>query len=106
MFSNLPFQDLKQAHTETVIPVTFEDYQQKQKFNNVNEFISHRSQQNIKPLSEQQALNYLKNREKDDEERSARRAYDLARQTELAKQRDQEFWASIQLLNYTPPKNK
>jgi hypothetical protein len=98
LFSSLPFQDLKQAHTETVIPVTFEDYQQKQKFNNVNEMISHRSQQNIKPLSEQQAMNYLKNREKNDEERSVRRAYDLAKQTELAQQRNQDFWASIQFL--------
>ena len=98
LFSSLPFQDLKQAHTETVIPVTFEDYQQKQKFNNVNEMISHRSQQNIKPLSEQQAMNYLKNREKNDEERTVRRAYDLAKQTELAQQRNQDFWASIQFL--------
>jgi hypothetical protein len=98
LFSSLPFQDLKQAHTETVIPVTFEDYQQKQKFNNVNEMISHRGQQNVKPLSEQQALDYLNNREKNDEEKSVRRAYDLAKQTELAQQRNQEFWASIQLL--------
>uniref|UniRef100_A0A6C0HDI6 J domain-containing protein n=1 Tax=viral metagenome TaxID=1070528 RepID=A0A6C0HDI6_9ZZZZ len=98
LFSSLPFQDLRQAHTETVVPVTFEDYQQKQKFNSVNEMISHRSQQNIKPLSEQQALNYLKNREKNDEERSVRRAYDLAKQTELAQQRSQDFWSSIQML--------
>lgn len=98
LFSSLPFQDLKLAHTETVIPVTFEDYQQKQKFNNVNEMISHRGQQNVKPLSEQQALDYLNNREKNDEEKSVRRAYDLAKQTELAQQRNQEFWASIQLL--------
>jgi len=98
LFSALPFQDLRQAHTETVIPVTFEDYQQKQKFNNVNEMISHRSQQNVKPLSEQQAMDYLKNREKNDEERSVRRAYDLAKQTELAQQRNQDFWASIQFL--------
>jgi hypothetical protein len=60
--------------------------------------ISHRSQQNIKPLSEQQALDYLKHREQNDEERSVRRAYQLAKQTELAQQRDQEFWSSIQLL--------
>ena len=52
LFSSLPFQDLKQAHTETVIPVTYEDYQQKQKFNSLNEMISYRSQQNIKPLSD------------------------------------------------------
>jgi len=98
LFSTLPYQDLRRAHTETVIPVTFEDYQQKQKFNSVNEMISHRSQQNVKPLSEQQALNYLKNRDKNDEEKSVRRAYDLAKQTELAQQKNAEFWSSIQFL--------
>ena len=98
LFSSLAFQDLKQAHTETVIPVTTDDYEQKMKFNNVNEMMSYRGQQNIVPLSEQQALQYLKNREKNDEEKSIRRAFDLAKQTELAQQRNQEFWASLQLL--------
>jgi hypothetical protein len=98
LFSSLAFQDLKQAHTETVIPVTSDDYEQKVKFNNVNEMLSYRDQQNIIPLSEQQALQYLKNREKNDEEKSIRRAFDLAKQTELAQQRNQEFWASLQLL--------
>jgi hypothetical protein len=98
LFSSLSFQDLKQAHTETVIPVTSDDYEQKVKFNNVNEMLKYRGQQNIIPLSEQQALQYLKNREKNDEEKSIRRAFDLAKQTELAQQRNQEFWASLQLL--------
>jgi hypothetical protein len=98
LFSSLAFQDLKQAHTETVIPVTSDDYEQKVKFNNVNEMLKYRGQQNIIPLSEQQALQYLKNREKNDEEKSIRRAFDLAKQTELAQQRNQEFWASLQLL--------
>jgi hypothetical protein len=98
LFSSLPFQDLRQAHTETVIPVTLEDYENKQKFNNINDMISHRSQQNIKPLSEQQAMNYLKNRDKNDEDRSSRRAYDLAKQTELAQLRNNDFWSSVQLL--------
>ena len=99
LFSSLPFQDLRQAHTETVIPVTFEDYENKQKFNTVNEMLSYRSQQNIKPLSEQQAFDYLKNRENNDKEQSARRAYDLAKQTELAQQKNNNFWASLQLLD-------
>ena len=62
MFSSLPYQDLHQAHTESVIPVTDEDYENKQKFNNVNEFVSYRNTQDTKPLSEMQALEYLNNR--------------------------------------------
>jgi curved DNA-binding protein CbpA len=98
LFSALAYQDLRQAHTETVIPVTHEDYENKLKFKSVNEYISYRGQQDTKPLSEAQALNYLKTREKNDEDRSTRVAYELAKQTELAERRNQDFWASIQLL--------
>ena len=38
MFSKLPYQDLKKAHTETVIGVTDEDYDKMQKFNTVEEY--------------------------------------------------------------------
>ena len=99
MFSSLPYQDLYQAHTTTVIPVTEEDYNSKQKFNNVNEFVSYRNSQDTKPLSEQQALQYLNGRTKTDEESSVKRAYDLAKQSELVKQNSQAFWAGIQLLH-------
>jgi hypothetical protein len=98
LFSNLAYQDLHQAHTQTVIPVTDEDYNNRQKFNNVNEFISHRNTQDTKPLSEQQALQYLNNRTKHEDEIAVSRAYQLAKQTEIAKQKNQEFWSNIKLI--------
>lgn len=98
MFSTLPYQDLYKAHTENVIPVTDEDYNSREKFNNVNEYISHRNNQNMKPLSEQQSEQYFNNRSKKEEEMAASRAYQLARQTELANQKSQEFWAGIQFI--------
>ena len=99
MFSSLPYQDLHQAHTESVIPVTDEDYENKQKFNNVNEFVSYRNTQDTKPLSEMQALEYLNNRNKKDDEMATSRAYQLAKQTELAKQKNNEFWSGLMLLD-------
>ena len=42
LFSSLQYEDLKKAHTETVIPVTHEDYVNSKKFNNVNELQSFR----------------------------------------------------------------
>lgn len=98
LFSGLGFQDLYKAHTETVIPVTEEDYEQKQKFNNVNEFVSYRNSQDTKPLSEQQAQQYLNQRNTKEEEKAVRRAYELAKQTEQAKLNNQEFWSGLQLL--------
>jgi hypothetical protein len=98
LFSGLGFQDLYKAHTETVIPVTEEDYENKQKFRSVNEYQSYRNNQDTKPLSEQQAMQYLNQKNEKEEEKAVRRAYELAKQTELAKQKNQEFWSGLQLL--------
>jgi len=98
IFSQLKYQDLYQAHTESVIPVTEEDYESIPKFDNVNEYMSFRSRQNIKPLSEQQAMQYIQNKTSEDEEKSIRRAYELARQSELAEQKNNEFWRNIMYL--------
>ena len=43
IFSNLPFQDLKKAHTETVVPVTMKDYS-KTKFESVESYVRYREQ--------------------------------------------------------------
>jgi hypothetical protein len=99
MFSNLPYQDLYKAHTESVIPVTDEDYNKKQKFKNVNEFVSYRNNQDVNPLTEQQAHNFLMEKNRKEEEVSVRRAYELAKQTEIAKQKNQSFWSNIKMLN-------
>jgi hypothetical protein len=101
MFSSLQYQDLHQAHTETVIPVTEEDYENKEKFNNVNEFAFFRDKQtqDFKPLSEQQSVEYLNNRDKKLEQDAVRRAYDLAKQTQEAEKRQQIFWRNIQMLH-------
>lgn len=100
LFSSLQYQDLHQAHTETVIPVTEEDYENVPKFDSVNQYMNYRDgqAQQFTPLSEQQALDYLKNRDKSADQDAVRRAYDLAKQTEEAQKKQQGFWSNIQLL--------
>jgi len=95
LFSSVPYQDLKQAHVESVIPVTDEDYNNVPKFKNVNEYVSYRNTQDTTPLSERQALNYLHNKEKLEDTASSKRAYELAKQTELAKEKNKDFWGGI-----------
>jgi hypothetical protein len=96
LFSSLQYQDLYKAHTETVIPITEEDYYSKEKFNTVNEYMTFRNGQNMKPLSEQQANQYLNQRAKKEEELATNRAYQLAKQTEIAHQKNELFWAKLQ----------
>ena len=98
LFSRLPFQDLQKAHTETVIPVTDEDYDSVPKFKNVNEYLNHRNKVDITPLSEQQAQQYLNQQNDRESEIAVRRAYELAKQSEIAKQKSQSFWGNLQFL--------
>jgi len=98
LFSSLPFQDLQKAHTETVIPVTEEDYEQREKFHSINEYQQFRNKQNIHPLSESEAESFFKNRDKYDEETSVKTAYHLAKQTELAQKKQSLFWSGLQML--------
>jgi len=101
LFSSLQYQDLHQAHTETVIPVTEEDYENVPKFGSMNDYMTYRDSeaQQFVPLSEKQALDYLKNREKTADQDAVRRAYELAKQTEEAQKKQKNFWSNIQLLN-------
>ena len=95
MFSSVGYQDLKQAHVESVIPVTDEDYANVQKFSTVNEYMTFRNTQNTVPLSEIQANKYLAEREKMESTMTNKRAYELARQAEAAKEKNKEFWGGI-----------
>ena len=101
LFSHLSYQDLKQAHCESVIPVTDEDYAKVKKFNNVNEYMSYRSNQDTKPLSEKQAFEYLQNKSKMDDQQASKRAYELAKQTEEAEKQNQTFWGNILRISNT-----
>ena len=78
-----------------MIPITEEDYHNIKKFNNVNEYVSYRNGQNIKPLSGTQLLEYLKNKKDIDDQEASKRAYDLAKQLEQVKQNSKSFWGNI-----------
>jgi len=100
MFSQLQYEDLQKAYTETIIPVTEEDdFDKRHQFKSLDEIKQHRNRQDTMPLSEQQALQYLSNKTKSADEKSVKVAYDLQKQLEQTKQRNQDFWKGLQLLN-------
>jgi hypothetical protein len=100
LFSSLAYQDLHQAHTETVIPITEADYHNIQKFGSVDEYMRHRDTQKLtmKPLTERESEKFLMKKSIQEEEQSTRRAFELAKQAEIAKQKNKEFWSGIQML--------
>ena len=96
----LQYQDLRQAHIETIIPITQEDYQNIPKFKSEQEYKLYRDRQNITPVSEQQAIKYLRERDKKTEEDSAHLAYYYAKQNEEHSKKNNDFWSSIKYLQY------
>jgi hypothetical protein len=97
LFSSLPYEDLRKAHTETVIPVTMEDYHNKKKYESIDEYKQARSVQDLSTpvLSELQSREYLRNRENLQGREATERAYKLAKQTEEADKKNKEFWSRI-----------
>lgn len=93
--NGLPFQDLKKAHLETIIPITSEDYNNMPKFRSVQEYKSHRDRQNITPLNEKEAVQKLKYKEKQMDEESAHLAFYYAKQNEEAAKKSNSFWSSL-----------
>ena len=93
-FSKLKYDDLKKAHSETVVPVTQEDYQNVKKYKNVNELEKARSSVN-KPLSLQQSEQYLKEQSLTNTTSACNVAYELIETQEKIKEKEKKWWAKF-----------
>ncbi len=98
MFSKLQYEDLKVAHTETVVPVTHEDFEKKKKYRNVEELNRFRKQQHIKAYSEKQSEILLKKRKDKESEMSVNTAYNLMKESEEAARSNEMWWKSLKQL--------
>lgn len=96
LFSNLSYQDIKQAHTESIIPVTDEDFHNTKKFNNIEEYKKYRNTQDTTPLSQSESNKILLNRNYQDETESSQRAYFYAKQLEESNKKNKDFWGKMQ----------
>jgi hypothetical protein len=98
MFSSLAYQDIKQAHTESVIPITDQDYDTIKKFNNVEEYTRYRNDQNTAPLSETESHSIMQKQINDDEVMTTNRAYYYAKEQEKNAKQNALFWGRLQSL--------
>lgn len=99
IFSKLNYEDVKKAHTESVIPVGEEDYNKILKFNNIEVLKQYRNSQNINPLNKKDADIYLRNKNKMDEEIATKTAYNLYKQEEQSKELNKKLWSNLKLLS-------
>jgi hypothetical protein len=92
LFSSLQYEDLKKAHTESVIPVTMEDYDNKKKYSSINEMQMFRDieRSNYNYSKEYQTTRLDKETALQVEE-DMKRAYRLAKQDEIVRDINKRF---------------
>jgi hypothetical protein len=92
------YTDLRQAYTQTLIPVTMDDYEKVQKFNNVSEYKKHRDNVNITPLSQEESNKRLLDKNQEENKKSAALAYKYIKESEQVKKNQQNFWSDLKQL--------
>jgi len=97
LFSKFQYEDLKKAHTESLIPVTNED--NINNYNSLEDIRNKRASQVISPLKREEATSLLNKSKEDENNISTARAYSLFKQDELNKQKNEKFWSNLKRLN-------
>ena len=100
VFSKLAYEDLKKAHTETVVPVTQEDYYNKEKYENVQDIKTARGRQNVTPLTQEHSNVLLNKQRYSSEEIATNLAYDLLKQEEESKRINEQWWGNLKQLKF------
>lgn len=98
MGSGLGFTDLRQAHVETIIPITQDDYEQIPKYRNLNDYKANRDRIDTKPLSKTEAERILLQNNRNLDQQSAALAYKYAQEAEKVRHNQQSFWGEIKRL--------
>jgi hypothetical protein len=104
-FSNLSndlttniYTDLKSAYTQTLIPVTNDDYENITKFNSLSEYKQYRNSINTTPLNKEDAIHQLDMKQRESENYSNYLAYKYVIQSEKIQQHQNQFWGDMRLL--------
>ena len=99
IFSNLQYEDLKKAHTETVVPVTMEDYLVKPKFESVESYMRYREQHRPDMVSLEQSRQMMKQRNMKNDKVNTERAFRLIKRDEEIAQSNKKWWANLKQLD-------
>lgn len=95
MFSKLPFQDLKQAHTETVIAVREKDAFDR---HHTLDTIKQERGAKIEPLSKKQSHEIILNKKQQDNDKNVHRIYNLLKQQEEVEKNNMNWWNKYKLI--------
>ena len=95
IFSKLSYEDLKKAHTETVIPVTRDDFERVPKFADLDSYRKHRDTTETEPMSMVQARQYMATKAENEGKDNVKRAFKILKQDEEIEKSHREWWSYI-----------
>ncbi len=98
IFSKLQYDDLRKVHTETVVPVTQEDYLRKKKYSNVESLKKARREQNPSMLSLEQSKQLLNGRKSKERVSDTHRAFKILKREEEVNRANKDWWKELQRL--------
>ena len=98
IFSKLQYDDLRKAHTETVVPVTHEDYLRRKKYNNVESLKKDRAENNPGMLSLAQSKELLRGRKSKEQMADTQRAFKILKREEEINRANKEWWKELRTL--------
>ena len=98
IFSKLRYEDVKKAHTETVVPVTHQDFLDRPQFDSVDSYRKHRDRQDVGAQSLNQAKEFLAKRDANNNEFNSNRAFKLLKQDEEIGRVNEKWWANLKQL--------
>jgi hypothetical protein len=91
LFDTIQYTDLKKSYTETIIPVSEDDYHQMPSYRTVDEYKRAREFNSRDPSIYKDHKSILENNEEEDRKMSNYRAYELTRQLEESEQKNRMF---------------
>lgn len=97
---NFKYDDLRKVYTETLIPVDIDNYNIETNLNklSLDEYKNQRYNQVLTPISETDALKQLEKQQKDMNIAFIQQNYELIKQEELAKKKNNDFINNLKLL--------
>lgn len=98
IFSKLQYDDLRKAHTETVVPVTQEDYLRRKKYSSVEGLKKDRAENNPSMLSLQQSKDLLNGRKTQQNLADTQRAFKILKREEEINRANKEWWKELRTL--------
>jgi len=101
VFGSLPYDDIRKAYMETVIPVSQNDFNRRRKFNTVDDMRKHSDYHSATPLPIEQVTDLLNKQKYNNDVNDVSRAFKLAKQDEQSKKLNDDMMRQFKSLSYT-----